>query len=230
MACPLMNGSPLHVPDNVPNGLPHLHAALIHVTVRIADHLDVAVKFETSQDDLAGLGHGGLSGVDCLIELIKGSFDEQGIMDRGTDLDTVLRSETTRQAQHLRTVRLHWKIAQRTGVGSPVDMDRPAEHRTQFPVEHGMIECGIGPGPEGRIGFSVQTQELPSLDYWLANPRRQGFFAHAVLHGEDAGLELIALFAMAVLGSVRRHRAGLLSEGEIRVSGEIGLLHSTIAG
>ena len=96
-------------------------------------------------------------------------------------------------------------------------------------TQHGVVDRSVGPGPEPAVCLSVGAQEVSGDDRRAADPHGQGPLLHAVLDPEGAQLEQLALEPVRFLGRVRRHGAGLLSEGEIGISGPIGLLHGGVS-
>jgi hypothetical protein len=108
-------------------------------------------------------------------------------------------------------------------------MHPPAEYRVYASVKCCMVYRSIGPAPEHLIGFLVQPDQLAPHDGWLSNADGERIGSHAVLHSQDAGLELFALRMMRVFRRVRRNSTGLHSEGEIGVARTIGGHHGRVA-
>jgi hypothetical protein len=79
---------------------------------------------------------------------------------RGANADPGLHCEAASEPQHLRAIGLHREIAQETRIGMRTGSHRPAEHGPEPPMQHGMIERGIGPGPEHPVGFAMQPQQF----------------------------------------------------------------------
>ena len=64
----------------------------------------------------------------------------------------------------------------------------------------------------------------------MADAPSEPFGPHAILHGQDAGLEPLSLDPVRCLRRIRRHGTCLLGEGQIRVTRPIRLHHHGIAG
>ena len=64
----------------------------------------------------------------------------------------------------------------------------------------------------------MQPQQVPGANRWLPDAERQGVGAHAVLHRQDAGLELLADRLVRGLGCIRRRCARLYGKGKVGVT------------
>src|SRR5262249_16613675 len=106
----------------------------------------------------------------------------------------------------------------------------PAENRMQSSREHCVVDGGVRPAPESLVGLAVSTEQIPRDNGWLRDSQCQAFSFHAVLHGQHALFEQLALHPVGFLYGVLRDSAGLLGEGQIRIAGLIGRLHGDIAG
>ena len=94
-------------------------------------------------------------------------------MHRGADLNAALGRQAAGQPQHFGAVGLHREIPQRPRVGRLADMHMPAKDGVQRAGEHGLVDRGVRPAPEGPIGLAVGAQQVARDDRRLADPQRQ---------------------------------------------------------
>ena len=76
----------------------------------------------------------------------------------------------------------------------------------------------------------MRSQQVAGDDRRLADAGGQARRFHAVLNAKGAGFEQFPRRAVALFGGVGGNGAGLLGEGEIGITGQIGRLHRPIAG
>ena len=75
----------------------------------------------------------------------------------------------------------------------------------------------------------MQAQQLAGADDGLRNALSQRLGAHAVLHGQHTGFELVTHRPVSALGGIVGCRAGLLGEVEVRVARVIRGVHEHVA-
>src|SRR5262249_36110976 len=78
-------------------------------------------------------------------------------------------------------------------------------------------------------GARKSEVELAPHYGWLSDAGGECIGSHAVLHSQDARLELFAHRMMRVLRRMRGDRTSLLGEGEIRVARLVSIHHSRVA-
>ena len=105
----------------------------------------------------------------------------------------------------------------------------PTEDGVQRAGEHGHVDGCVRPAPERPVGLVVRPQQAARRDGGLADPQRQAFGFHAVLHRQHARLEQLALRAVGLLGGISRDCTGLLRERQVGVARPVGSLHVGVA-
>src|SRR5438105_2225742 len=93
-------------------------------------------------------------------------------MDRRTNPDAVLGSQTTGQAQHFRTTGLHMKVADRARIGTRENPIPPAKYRALPAAEHRVIQGVITPAPELTVNwYKFKRWRATSGNCPIRNPR-----------------------------------------------------------
>src|SRR5262249_43499551 len=98
--------------------------------------------------------------------------DQEGIVDWRAYLDSALSRQASGQAHHLGAVRLHWEIAQRTGIGVFADVNSPTEDGVQRSGERSDVEGGVRSEPERPLRSVVGQQQIAREDTRLPNAER----------------------------------------------------------
>ena len=75
----------------------------------------------------------------------------------------------------------------------------------------------------------MQPQQFAGLALGLADPLGQRLRTHAVLDGQDASLEEVALLLVRILRGVWWNGPGLFGEGQVGIAGAVGRLHRLVA-
>src|SRR5262245_44195224 len=104
----------------------------------------------------------------------------------------------------------------------------PPEPRVQFTVQHGVVDDGVGPGPERPIYLMVSPQQFSREGTRQANSLRQSPFALAVLGTENALFAKLSLRLVALPSRVRRHHLGLFGERQVTVAALVCPQHRRI--
>ena len=110
-----------------------------------------------------------------------------------------------------------------------VDMHMPVEAGMQRSLEARVVENPIGPIPKDREGVAMRLEKLAGDDWELPDAKRKTLVAHAILHRENARLELLAYGLMRFFGCIRRDGAGLLCKLKVGIAALIGGKHRRIA-
>ena len=165
-----------------------------------------------------GAWEGAVSARQRVVEAIERRTDQEDIVDWRADLDLAFGREAGGQAHHLCAVRLHWEIAQRTGIRFLADVNAPAEDSVQRAGEHGGVERGIRPAPERPIGGAVGQQQIARDNTRLPNAQSQAVGTHPVQDSQSALLEQLPLLAVRRLGGFGRDGVRLFGEGKIGIA------------
>ena len=120
-----------------------------------------------------------------VFEMLQGGTDQNGIVNRGADFDSVLDSQTTSQSQHFGAVGLHVKIAQRARIGPWRNSINPAKSGPLPTAENGMVHGVIGPLPElGRslwhCAGAARHRRLIDPQANVEPPFRIAFYMHCL--------------------------------------------------
>ena len=77
--------------------------------------------------------------------------------------------------------------------------------------------------------FLVELQQLSGFELRAIDAGRKGAVAHSELHRQNALFELITNLRVGAFRCIGWRRSRLDSEGQIGVTGKVGLLHGVIA-
>ena len=80
---------------------------------------------------------------DRIVKRAERRFDQERVMDRGTNTNVLLGRQTTRQSQHFRPIGLHRKVSERPGVHLGTQVQRPTERGVEVAVKVRVVNCGV---------------------------------------------------------------------------------------